>query len=28
VDDMFNVPFDEIHLLTRQELISYGLYSD
>lgn len=28
VDDMFTVPFDDIHLLTRQELISYGLYSD
>ena len=28
VDDMFAVPFDEIRLLGRQELIDYGLYAD
>ncbi len=28
VDDMFAVPFDEIRLLTRDELVSYGLYPD
>lgn len=28
VDDMFAVPFDEIHLLSRQELVVYGLYAD
>ncbi len=28
VDDMFAVPFDEIRLLSRDELVSYGLYSD
>ena len=26
VDDMFAVPFDEIRLLSREELIGYGLY--
>lgn len=26
VDDMFAVPFDEIRLLTRDELVRYGLY--
>ncbi len=26
VDDMFSVPFDEIRLLDRQELVAYGLY--
>lgn len=26
VDDMYAVPFDEIRLLTREELIAYGLY--
>jgi hypothetical protein len=26
VDDMFAVPFDEIRLLTREELVGYGLY--
>lgn len=26
VDDMFAVPFDEIHLLSREELVGYGLY--
>lgn len=28
VDDMFAVPFDEIRLLRRDELIDYGLYAD
>lgn len=28
VDDMFAVPFDEIRLLSRDELVSYGLYPD
>jgi hypothetical protein len=28
VDDMFAVPFDEIRLLSRQELVDYGLYAD
>ena len=28
VDDMFSVPFDEIRLLRRAELIEYGLYED
>jgi hypothetical protein len=26
VDDMFALPFDDIHLLSRDELIGYGLY--
>ena len=26
VDDMFALPFDEIHLLSREELVGYGLY--
>ncbi|MED5420190.1 MAG: hypothetical protein VYD01_01910, partial [Pseudomonadota bacterium] len=25
VDDMFGIPFDEIRLLTREELITYGI---
>ena len=28
VDDMFAVPFDEIRLLTRDDLIDYGLYAE
>ena len=28
VDDMYAVPFDEIRLLSRSELIGYGLYAD
>ena len=28
VDEMFAVPFDEIRLLSRQELVDYGLYAD
>jgi len=28
VDDMYAVPFDEIRLLSRDELVSYGLYGD
>ena len=28
VDDMFAVPFDQIRLLTRDELLHYGLYTD
>ncbi|MBT8099858.1 MAG: hypothetical protein KJO82_08910, partial [Gammaproteobacteria bacterium] len=28
VDDMFAVPFDQIRLLTRDELASYGLYAN
>jgi len=28
VDDMFAVPFDQIRLLSREELVDYGLYSD
>lgn len=28
VDDMVAVPFDEIRLLTRAELVAYGLYAD
>ena len=28
VDDMFAVPFDEIRLLTREDLVRYRLYSD
>lgn len=28
VDDMFAVPFDEIRLLTRAELVGYGLYAN
>ncbi|MDG2376678.1 MAG: hypothetical protein P8M18_10060 [Woeseiaceae bacterium] len=28
VDDMFAIPFDQIHLLNREELIAYGLYTD
>jgi hypothetical protein len=28
VDDMFAVPFDEIRLLSREDLIDYGLYGD
>jgi hypothetical protein len=28
VDDMFAVPFDQIRLLTRDELVGYGLYAD
>ena len=26
VDDMFALPFDEIRLLSREELVGYGLY--
>ena len=25
VDDMFGIPFNEIRLLTREELIAYGI---
>lgn len=28
VDDMFAVPFNDIRLLTRDELVDYGLYAD
>ena len=28
VDDMFAVPFDEIRLLSREDLVAYGLYAD
>lgn len=28
VDDMYAVPFEEIRLLSRQELVDYGLYAD
>ncbi|MDH3442255.1 MAG: hypothetical protein OEM63_15965 [Gammaproteobacteria bacterium] len=28
VDDMFAVPFDQIRLLSRDELVNYGLYAD
>ena len=28
VDDMFAVPFDEIRLLSREDLVRYRLYSD
>jgi hypothetical protein len=28
VDDMYAVPFDEIHLLSKAELVAYGLYTD
>jgi len=28
VDDMFAVPFDQIRLLSREELVNYGLYAD
>ena len=28
VDDMFALPFDDIRLLTRDELVDYGLYDD
>ena len=28
VDDMFAVPFNDIRLLTRDELVGYGLYAD
>jgi len=28
VDDMFAIPFDQIRLLNREELIAYGLYAD
>ena len=28
VDDMFAVPFDEIRLLSREDLVRYGLYGD
>jgi hypothetical protein len=28
VDDMFAVPFNDIRLLTQDELVDYGLYAD
>lgn len=28
VDDMFAIPFDQIRLLNREELIAHGLYAD